>query len=124
MSGVDTRNINRDSLFMLAELTVSGRTEPVRVKVRNLSAGGMMAEGQFDMERGARVTVKVRNIGEVAGSVAWVQGERFGIAFEKEIDPKLARAQIGGDTNSAPSYTKSTVAAPGQGGWNQGYRKI
>ena len=44
MSSVDTRNVGRDSLFLVAQLTLDGQAEPVRVKVRNLSAGGMMAE--------------------------------------------------------------------------------
>jgi hypothetical protein len=31
-------------------------------------------------------------VGWVAGAVAWVQDNRFGIAFDAQIDPKLARA--------------------------------
>ncbi|RJY10350.1 PilZ domain-containing protein [Aurantiacibacter aquimixticola] len=92
MNNVDTRQVGRDSLFLLAQVRIAGRDEPVRVKVRNLSAGGMMAEGDARVARGALVTVELRNIGDVEGSVAWVQGNRFGIAFVDEIDPKLARA--------------------------------
>ncbi|KLI64880.1 PilZ domain-containing protein [Aurantiacibacter marinus] len=95
MSNVDTRQVGRDSLFLLAQVRIDGQDNPVRVKVRNLSAGGMMAEGDARVLRGARVDVELRNIGWINGSVAWKQDNRFGIAFADEIDPKLARAPAG-----------------------------
>jgi len=101
MSNVDTRQVNRDSLFLLAQLRVGNEQAVSRVKVRNLSAGGMMAEGAVSVMRGAIVHVELRNIGWVQGSVAWVQDDRFGIAFVEEIDPKKARAPVSGV--SAPS---------------------
>lgn len=98
MSNVDTRQVGRDSLFLLAQVRVDGQDKVSRVKVRNLSAGGMMAEGEMKVVRGARVEVELRNLGWVEGSVAWCQGNRFGIAFIDEIDPKLARAPVQGST--------------------------
>lgn len=98
MSNIDTRQVDRDSLFLLAQLRVDGRDETYRVKVRNLSAGGMMAEGEVKVMRGARVEVELRNLGWIDGTVAWKQDNRFGIAFVDEIDPKRARAQISGST--------------------------
>ena len=71
MSNVDTRQVNRDSLFLLAQVRVDGQDAVHRVKVRNLSAGGMMAEGEAKVMRGALVMVELRNIGWVEGSVAW-----------------------------------------------------
>jgi hypothetical protein len=100
MKDVETRQVNRDSLFLLAQLRVNGNREVFRVKVRNLSAGGMMAEGVVPVSRGQAVAVELRNIGWVNGSVAWKQDDRFGIAFQAEIDPRLARAPL---TNAAPS---------------------
>lgn len=91
MSSVDTRQIGRDSLFLMAELKLAGQDRRYRVRVRNLSAGGMMAEGDPKVMRGALVTVELRNIGPVDGSVAWVQDNRFGIAFADEIDPQRVR---------------------------------
>ncbi|MCL6249798.1 PilZ domain-containing protein [Altererythrobacter sp. KTW20L] len=92
MNNVDTRQVNRDSLFLLAQLSVDGQEAVHRVKVRNLSAGGMMAEGAAQVARGQLVHVELRNIGWVKGSVAWKQDDRFGIAFIDEIDPTRARA--------------------------------
>ena len=96
MSQVETRQIDRDSLFLMAMLRVDGDTAGLeyRVKVRNLSAGGMMAEGNVKVARGALVSVELRNIGWVEGSVAWKQDDRFGIAFMQEIDPREARANV------------------------------
>lgn len=98
MSNVDTGQVDRDSLFLLAQLRVDGRDEISRVKVRNLSAGGMMAEGDVKVIRGALVEVELRNLGWVEGTVAWKQDNRFGIAFVDEIDPKRARAPVTGST--------------------------
>ncbi|MGX7894012.1 PilZ domain-containing protein [Tsuneonella sp. HG222] len=95
MSNVETRQVDRDSLLLMAEVRVDGGDTRQQVKVRNLSAGGMMAEGAMRVARGSLVVVTLRNIGDVEGSVAWVQDNRIGIAFVEEIDPKLARAPVG-----------------------------
>jgi hypothetical protein len=95
---METRTVDRDSLFLLAQVRVDGDDTVYRVKVRNLSAGGMMAEGDVMVARGSRVHVELRNIGWVEGSVAWKQENRFGIAFVDEIDPKMARAPVTGST--------------------------
>lgn len=126
MSAVDTRNIPRDSLFLMADVRVEGRGEGERVKVRNLSAGGMMADGAVDVVRGSQISVNLRGIGWVDGAVAWVQDHRFGIAFGKEIDPKLARAPVPVNSGpSAPRFVRSEALHPDpRAGLNTGLRKI
>lgn len=112
MSNVETRQVGRDSLLLMADVRIDGGDERHRVKVRNLSAGGMMAEGEMKVARGSLVTVELRNVGDVQGSVAWVQDGRCGIAFVGEIDPKLARAPVGtkaGDLWS-PRFTRPPLA--------------
>jgi hypothetical protein len=91
MNQVETRQANRDSLFLLARIRVDGQELSHRAKVRNLSAGGMMAECNASVARGTPVSVELRNIGWVEGSVAWTQGNRFGIAFVDAIDPAVVR---------------------------------
>lgn len=102
MSGVETRHIDRDSLLVMAELRLDGQDETHKVKVRNLSTGGMMAEAQLSVLRGTRLSANLRNVGWVDGTVAWVQDSRFGIAFDHEVDPQQVRATTqmdkGGDT--------------------------
>ncbi|MBX7494423.1 PilZ domain-containing protein [Qipengyuania sp. 6B39] len=109
MSSVETRNVTRDSLFLFAELEFDGQPGTSRVKVRNLSAGGMMAEGGPTTGRGERLTIKLRNIGDVKGSVAWVQGNRFGIAFDEEIDPRIARAPVSQGEHETPRYARAAL---------------
>ena len=94
MDGSENRQIARDSLFVMAGLRLRGADEEHRIKVRNLSAGGMMGEGSVRVTRGAEVQINIRTIGWVDGSVAWVQDDRFGVAFCDEIDPKVARAPV------------------------------
>ena len=91
MSESDQRHITRDSLFVLAALRLAGHDQTYRVKVRNLSAGGLMAEGDLRVARGNQLSLELRNVGWVDGTVAWVQDTRFGIAFDEEIDPLVVR---------------------------------
>lgn len=112
MNNVDTRQVNRDSLFLLAQLSVDGQDAVHRVKVRNLSAGGMMAEGAAQVARGQLVHVELRNIGWVKGSVAWKQDDRFGIAFIDEIDPTRARAPLTGSEPSGVSSMHRAIIQP------------
>lgn len=100
----DHRQIGRDSLFLMAELQVDGLDGEHRIKVRNLSSGGMMGEGPVRVVRGAVVNVNIRNIGWVEGSVAWVQANRFGVAFREDIDPKIVRAPVGSGADDGLSY--------------------
>ena len=92
MADNDHRQLSRDSLFLMAELRVPGQEGLARVKVRNLSAGGMMAEGAVRAVRGTLIEVNIRNVGWVEGAIAWVQDDRCGIAFSEDIDPMIARA--------------------------------
>lgn len=114
MSNVDTRQVNRDSLFLLAQLKVDGREGETRVKVRNLSPGGMMAEGEVAVMRGSLVSVELRNLGWVDGTVAWKQDNRFGIAFVNDIDPAAVRAPEASQAASytPPRYTRTHQAVP------------
>lgn len=108
MDEAEQRQIARDSLFVMADLRLDGNEETHRIKMRNLSAGGMMGEGSLLLTRGTIVWVEIRNIGWVEGSVAWLHGSRFGVAFREEIDPKLARPPIP-STNAAPNAVPSHI---------------
>lgn len=104
------RQIARDSLFVLAELRLDGVEGEIKVRVRNLSSGGLMVEGPLPAVRGQLVWVQIRNIGWVEGAVAWIEGNRCGVAFREEIDPKIARAPVTVGEGS-PRYTRPPLAA-------------
>ena len=110
MTGVETRSVSRDSLFLLANVRVEQQTDQHRVRVRNLSDGGMMGEGTIKINRGNRVEVELRNVGLVKGTVAWVQDQRFGIAFDEEIDSQAARAPNGAAGRDASMLTEVSRA--------------
>ncbi|MCB2060960.1 MAG: PilZ domain-containing protein [Novosphingobium sp.] len=114
MNGNENRQIGRDSLFLMADLRVDGLDSGHRIKVRNLSSGGMMGEGPVRVTRGAPVSVNIRNVGWVEGSIAWVQDNRFGVAFCDEIDPKLARARVGEGVHT-PRFTKPPLPSDASG---------
>ena len=85
------RDKDRDSLFLQADVRIPGKCSTTRVRVRNLSAGGLMAEAPVEVERGDVVHIGLRNIGDLSGKVAWKAEGRFGIAFDRPIDPKQVR---------------------------------
>lgn len=89
-----TGHPERDSLLLVAHIVAEGALSATRYTVRNLSPGGMMAQGQGALSAGARVSVTLRNIGTVPGRVAWIEDGRYGIAFDQEIDPQAVRAPV------------------------------
>lgn len=91
MQDTEHRDRQRDSMFLMVDLRRRGETAVQRVRVRNLSEGGMMGEGSPVPARGEAIAVDLNNIGWVEGTVAWVQDTRFGIAFAEPIDPAKAR---------------------------------
>lgn len=90
------RSSNRDSLFLSATIRREGdgEDEPAPARVRNLSAVGVMVDYVENVAPGEPVVVTVRGLGSVPGKVAWVRQARIGIAFDVEVDPKLARKPV------------------------------
>lgn len=101
------RGANRDSLLLKAILRFTNSKEEDReVRIRNLSAGGLMAEAPMRVARGEPVEIHLRSIGWVSGHVAWVTEGRIGIAFDHPINPKDARKPVGQAELEMPSYLK------------------
>ena len=112
VSDIDHRAAGRDSLFLMADLRIEAQAGDHRVKVRNLSSRGMMAEGTVRVTSGAGVEVNLRSLGWVPGRVAWIQDNRFGIAFLEEIDARVVRAPAAVNGDATPRYLKSTIQPP------------
>ncbi len=113
--GEGARKVDRDSLFMTGRLYLDDDSAPFDVRIRNLSAGGLMAEPNTTVTNGQRVRIELRNVGMVAGRVAWANNRQFGIAFDAPIDPKIVRRPIGAAEVEKP-YTLRKVenyARPG-----------
>ena len=91
----------RDSMFLQAMVCLDGGPAPAPLRVRNLSAGGMMVDCDQDWAKGDAVVAELRGIGHVRGRIAWRAGGRIGIAFDDPIDPHLARVPVTGATPRA-----------------------
>jgi hypothetical protein len=110
------RGMNRDSLLLKAELRFPHTNETSEVRIRNLSAGGLMAEVPTGLVRGERIEINLHSIGWVGGHVAWVSDGRVGIAFDHPINPKDARKPVGISEMEIPPYLKrlNLKATPGK----------
>ncbi len=105
------RGKDRDSLFLKAVLRFLSTGAQGEVRVRNLSAGGLMAEAPVRVTRGEKVELELRNIGWVSGHVAWIAEGRIGIAFDHPIDPKEARKPVTGNHGvEVPTYLQKLDA--------------
>ena len=102
-----SRGADRDSLFMQASLILPDRSHPVVVRVRNLSPGGMLAEAKVPVEQGAAVEVVLNNVGSVSGRIVWAGEGKFGIAFDRQIDPQAVRRQVVSQSDLPPHLRRS-----------------
>jgi len=104
--GAQHREAMRDSLFLAATVRrLSDETERT-VRVRNLSAGGMMADCAESFGRGEPIAITLRGIGEVMGRVAWRSVDKIGVAFDGQIDPKRARKPVGMAESNVPTHIR------------------
>ena len=78
------RRSSRSNVFMKATLELSGGGLDVRL--RNLSPEGALVEGEGMPLEGTPLTFR-RNDLAVAGRVAWLVGQRAGIAFDSLLSP-------------------------------------
>lgn len=106
------RGMDRDSLFLKAILRFGGSAIEHEVRIRNLSAGGLMAEAPLQVARGERVEINLRTIGWITGNVAWVTEGRVGIAFDHTINPMDARKPVGNSESDLAPYLKKLNQAP------------
>ncbi len=114
MNTIESRTAARESLFLFAEVGVEDR-EPSRIKVRNLSVRGMMAVGDEPLREGEVAKVTLPRIGKVSGRCVWTRGQRFGFAFDREIDPRLARQELFHEGAEAPRYARAATFARSHG---------
>lgn len=112
LDGSVERARDRDSLLLKAEMKLTAQNHSFEARIRNLSAGGLMAEGNARVERGEAVETNLRNVGWVRGKVAWVTENRFGIAFEHPVDPKVVRKPVGQNNDAISMRHTSAERRP------------
>ena len=99
----------RDSVFLNATVTTADHETSGVFRIRNISRGGLMAEGPFTFCAGDELDVELRNVGTVHGRVAWASSGKFGMMFDRTIDPKLTRKPVGRATHPVPSQHRPIV---------------
>lgn len=117
MSGIDAegdggkRQDKRDSLFLSARLSIAG-APPVTARVRNLSAGGMLVELPAEASAGDAIEGDLRGVGAISGMIVWIRSGHAGIAFDDDVEPKLARTPTGAKTSTPAYYANAPVKRP------------
>jgi hypothetical protein len=76
----------REVRLVAATLHVDGTA--IAVRVRNISAEGLMAADSGYHAPGTAVVIELPEIGAVPGRVAWALDDRVGIALDRAIDPR------------------------------------
>lgn len=109
---VALRGMKRDSMFLKASLYLRRTDHRFDIVVRNISAGGMLADTPQELGNGDLVTVTLRKVGDVPGRVVWSQGNRFGVAFDVAIEPQMVRTPV---TAPKPRSAPSAARRPAMG---------
>lgn len=108
-SAPDRRAGRRGSVLMQGQARRPGERESVPLRIRNLSPHGLGGDRVHGMTQGEILILTLRGIGEISGRVAWVAGSRFGLAFDRPIDPAL----IGKPPASSPTTGRFAPPVPG-----------
>ena len=75
----------RSRRMLMAQIR-SSRFGAERVRVRDISPGGLGGTTANWLRPGERVEAELPNIGVIPATVAWTQGDRFGLKFDDAID--------------------------------------
>lgn len=102
------RDKSRASIFLGAVVCFGEERHCRNVRVRNISSGGMMIDIVGPLEKGLSVVAEMKGIGEVRGRIVWSTENRAGVAFDREVNPALAR-HTPPSAPSAPSYAKPVL---------------
>lgn len=104
------RGSKRDSLFLLADVCREDGAPVGRVRIRNLSETGLMADCDKALVEGDRLIVHLRGVGEVPGRVSWTSADRIGVAFDSPIEPQHARKSVSSGSSELPSYLRPIIS--------------
>ena len=84
-NSISQRRQDRSRVLLPAKLEIAGREIPVMM--RNLSAEGVLIEGDVLPVEGSNVLFKRKEL-IVEGRVAWSRGRRAGLRFQQPLNPE------------------------------------
>lgn len=99
------KRASRESVFLSGQLASEGE-DLGSARIANLSATGALIHVAAGLVPAARVTLTLRNIGEVEGTVVRVHGNKVAIKFDTNIDPSLARRPVAAQPNALPDFLR------------------
>jgi hypothetical protein len=82
----------RQATLLSATLATAAGVQVVRT--RNISAGGVHIEGDIQAAAGDKVRFDSRKTGPIDGTIAWIDGNHCGIAFDQPIEVSLDAAAV------------------------------
>ncbi len=106
----EKRSVN-DRAKRLIKIQVSNdRIQHVDAILRNVTERGIGIELQKPLQEGEKVSIQIRNLEPILGTVAWSKEQRSGVIFDAYIDPSLltvknsGQDQVEGIFNGADGY--------------------
>ena len=90
-STTHNRRSRRSHVLMAASIEAAGVAVPV--KLRNLSSEGALIEGDRLPSVGSEVLFRKKEL-RLAGQVAWITGNRAGVAFDLKLDPEAVMRHV------------------------------
>lgn len=85
----------RGEIHLSARMRVHAEDAGFLVRIRNVSAGGLMAELPHPLPPDCAVEIKLSGLGWIAGRVVWQTEGRTGIAFDHPIDVAVVQDASG-----------------------------
>ena len=86
LRAVRARSYARTSVFLRSAIETADHN--VDGIVRNLSAdGACLSLSDTSLCPGAAIRLTLRHIGRINGKIIWAKAGRFGVSFERKIDP-------------------------------------
>jgi hypothetical protein len=80
--------------------------EAFTVRIRNISAEGVMLECEKEIEPGTQVRLNIADAGTVVGEVRWSRGGQLGLSFEQRFDLRLLAQTRPGASPDRPGVMK------------------
>lgn len=105
------RGAKRDSLFMRGELARIDGRQIGSIRIRNLSATGLMADCDATLQTSNQVAVTLPSTQTVSATVTWVGKGKIGLHFDEAIDPQAVRRPVvsrhqSGDSTGGTNFFK------------------
>lgn len=96
------RRARRAPVFLIA--SIEWGAEHIDVRIRNISHGGVLVEGDCVPASGSAVTFRRGGLA-ASGIVAWAGGRFAGIEFNHQLDPAQLLRNVGppGETAESPA---------------------